>query len=120
MSAGTHITHTCLIHHGNLWRKHTVSRTNTVESDQTDLILQIELVLVISVEQHLQQGQLRVDGDRLELPGLESRSFIGVEREESKLLKLDLVQGETRGTLRLILRIESEELDFAGDFRLVR
>ena len=71
------MTHSCLVHHGDLRRWHgSIGGTNDVQRDKSDLIMDIELVLMIAVEKHLEQGQLRVDRHGFKLTGLESRSLV--------------------------------------------
>ena len=52
ISTLTHGTHCGLIHHVNL-RRYSCSWTNTVQSDEADLILNVKLVIVVLVEEHL-------------------------------------------------------------------
>ena len=53
--------------------------------------MDIELVLMVLVEEHLQQGQLAIDRHGFELSGLEAGSLIRVEGQETELLELDLI-----------------------------
>lgn len=116
------LRHARLIHHVHrlLVRQGTAQWPDAVERHQTNLVLQIELVVVILVEEQLEKRDLLVDRDGLELARLEPRSLVRVKREEAELLELDLVEGQPGSAGWHRVRVERKQFDLAGDFGLVR
>lgn len=57
----THMTHSSLVHHAYWWQDRASCRSNAVKRNQTDLVMDIKLVFMVLVKEHLEQGNLAID-----------------------------------------------------------
>ena len=60
VTAWAHCTHARLVHHIDLGRYLARSRADAVQGDEADLVLNVELIFMVLVKEHLQKRHMRV------------------------------------------------------------